>query len=74
MENALALVRSADRAIRDRRIADARLLYARALRLVRAAGYRWSASAAQLHIRLILGLAGGLDRGRGEVDSKGRRG
>jgi len=72
LEDALALVRSADRAIRDRRISDARLLYARALRLVRAAGYRRSAAAAGLQIRFVLSLAGGVDRGRGEGETQRR--
>jgi len=74
LEGALALVCSADRAIRDRRVADARLLYARALRLIRAAGYRRSAAAAGLQIRFVLGLAGGVDGGRGEEETEGRSG
>ena len=71
MDEALALARSADCAIREGRLADARLLYARVLRLVRAAGYRRCAEACGLQIRYLLGLAGGLDRGRGEGDIKG---
>jgi len=48
------------RAISDGRIADARLLYARALRCLRAAGDRADARAIHLDIRLILDIA--LDR------------
>jgi len=50
------LCRSAVRAVRDGRIADARLLYARALRCLRAAGDRADARAAASRIRWIFAV------------------
>jgi len=49
---------AADRAIRDQLLADAWLLYARALRLIRAAGYPCFASATSIHVNFILGIYG----------------
>ena len=57
LEDALALVRSADRAVRDQRISDARLLYARALRLMRAAGHREAAMGARRLVNRVISLA-----------------